>query len=137
MEMLLNGKLADASNLDDNELAQVVLVSLFSWRKSEVDDGVPAPNRQGWWGDTYADTSGDRIGSRLWLLEREKVLPATLRKAEEYAEEALQWLVDDKIVGRTDVSAELYETSGVTLVVKLYKPDDTQILNARFQDVWR
>ncbi len=74
MEMLLNGKLADASNLDDNELAQVVLVSLFSWRKSADDDGVAAPNRQGWWGDTYADTAGDRIGSRLWLLERETVL---------------------------------------------------------------
>ncbi len=137
MEMLLNGKLADASNLDDNELAQVVLVSLFSWRKSADDDGVAAPNRQGWWGDTYADTAGDRIGSRLWLLEREKVLPATLRKAEEYAKEALQWLIDDKIVGRIDVNAEQYEANGVTLVVKLYKPDDTQIFNARFQDVWR
>lgn len=137
MEMLLNGKFADASNLDDNELAQVVLVSLFSWRKSAVDDGVSAPNRQGWWGDTYADTAGDRIGSRLWLLEREKVLPATLRKAEEYAKEALQWLIDDKIVGRIDVSAEQYEQSGAALNVRLYKPDDTQVLNARFQDVWR
>ncbi len=135
--MLLNGKLADASSLDENELAQVVLVSLFSWRKSAVDDGVSAPNRQGWWGDTYADTAGDRIGSRLWLLEREKVLPATLRKAEEYAREALQWLIDDKIVGRVEVSAERYEQSGVALNVQLYKPDDTQVLNARFQDVWR
>mgnify|MGYP000590465443 CR=1 FL=1 len=137
MEMLMNGKIADASDLENNELAQVVLVSLFSWRKSASDDGVSAPNRQGWWGDTYADVAGDRIGSRLWLLDREKVLPPVLRKAEEYVKEALQWLLDDKIVGRVEVTAERYGMDGASINVTLYKPDDTQILNARFQDVWR
>lgn len=137
MEMLINGKIADASDLDDSDLVQAVLVSLFSWRKSAPDDGIATPNRQGWWGDTYAEVAGDRIGSRLWLLEREKVLPAILRKTEEYAKEALQWLLDDKIVGRVEVAAERYGSDGASLNATLYKPDDTQILNARFQDVWR
>ena len=137
MEIILNGKLSDVSEFDDNELAQVVLVSLFSWRKSNADDGVVAPNRQGWWGDTYAETAGDRIGSRLWLLEREKVIPSVLKKAEEYAKESLQWLIDDAIAGRIEVEAEVYGAESIALNVTLYKPDDTQILNARFQDVWR
>lgn len=137
MDMMLNGKSADLSAFEADELAQVVLISLFSWRKSADDDGVAAPNRQGWWGDTYAETAGDRIGSRLWLLQREKVLPAILRKAEEYAQEALQWLVDDQVVGRVDVEAERYGTDGVALNVICYRPDDTQALAARFQDVWR
>ncbi len=136
MDMMLNGKSADLSAFEADELAQVVLISLFSWRKSADDDGVAAPNRQGWWGDTYANTAGDRIGSRLWLLQREKVLPSVLRKVEEYAQEALQWLIDDQIVGRVEVDAERYGTGGVALNVVCYKPDDTQALNARFQDVW-
>lgn len=74
MDMMLNGKPADISDFEADELAAAVLISLFSWRKSNPDDGVRAPNRQGWWGDTFAHTAGDRIGSRLWLLQRQKIL---------------------------------------------------------------
>ena len=65
MELILNGQTADLSDFEADELAQAVLISLFSWRKSADDDGVKAPARQGWWGDTFASISGDRIGSRL------------------------------------------------------------------------
>lgn len=136
MDMLLNGKSADLSDFEADELAQAVLISLFSWRKSADDDGVKAPNRQGWWGDTFAQVTGDRIGSRLWLLRRQKLLPAVFRRAEAYATESLQWLLDDKVVDRIEVSAERYGTEGLALIVVCYRPDDTQVLNARFQDVW-
>ncbi|MDO5531430.1 phage GP46 family protein [Sutterella sp.] len=136
MELLLNGEVADLSDFEDNELAQAVLISLFSWRKSADDDGVAAPGRMGWWGDSYAQVEGDRIGSRLWLLQREKLTESALRKAEAYAEEALQWLIDDAIVGSVEVMAERGETERLDLSVTLYKPDDTQALSARFQDVW-
>lgn len=58
MDMMLNGKPADISDFEADELAAAVLISLFSWRKSNPDDGVRAPNRQGWWGDTFAHTAG-------------------------------------------------------------------------------
>ncbi len=65
MELMINGQEADISNFQADELVQAVLISLFSWRKSEDDDGIKAPKRQGWWGDTFASVKGDRIGSRL------------------------------------------------------------------------
>lgn len=136
MGMLLNGKSADLSDFEADELAQAVLISLFSWHKSADDDGVKAPNRQGWWGDSFAQVKGARIGSRLWLLQRQKILPAVFRRAQAYAEESLQWLIDDKVVDRVEVTAERYGTDGLALVVVCYRPDDTQVLNARFQDVW-
>ena len=95
---MLNGKPADISDFEADELAAAVLISLFSWRKSNPDDGVKAPTRQGWWGDTFAEAAGDRIGSRLWLLQRQKVFSTTLRRAEAYAKESLQWLIDDAVV---------------------------------------
>ena len=39
MELILNGKDADLSDFEADELAQAVLISLFSWRKSAADDG--------------------------------------------------------------------------------------------------
>lgn len=137
MELIINGKSADLSDFEADGLAQAVLISLFSWRKSADDDGIRAPDRQGWWGDSFAAVAGDRIGSRLWLLQREKVTAEVLRRAETYAKEALQWLIDDKVVRRAEVSAERYGTDGAALSVVLYRPDDTQAINARFQDVWR
>lgn len=136
MDLILNGKVADLSDFEADELAQAVLISLFSWRKSAADDGVKAPDRQGWWGDTFAVVDGDRIGSRLWLLQRQKVLPATLKRAEAYAREALKWLTDDAVVSRIEVSAERGGVDQLTLSVVCFKPNDTQALAARFQNVW-
>lgn len=97
---------------------------------------MKAPNRQGWWGDTFAEAAGDRIGSRLWLLQRQKVLSTTLRRAEAYAKESLQWLIDDAVVARIEVSAERSGVDQIALLVTCYRPDDTQALQARFQNVW-
>ena len=133
---MLNGRPADISDFEADELAAAVLISLFSWRKSNPDDGVRAPNRQGWWGDTFAQTAGDRIGSRLWLLQRQKILSTTLRRAEFYAKEALQWLIDDAVVASIEVSAERSGADQIALLVTCYRPDDTQALQARFQNVW-
>ena len=136
MDMMLNGKPADISDFEADELAAAVLISLFSWRKSNPDDGVKAPTRQGWWGDTFAEAARDRIGSRLWLLQRQKVFSTTLRRAEAYAKESLQWLIDDAVVARIEVSAERSGTDQIALRVTCYRPDDTQALQARFQNVW-
>lgn len=74
MDFFINGKKADVTEYEDDTLVQAVLISLFSWRRSDEDDGVEIPYRQGWWGDTFVDTSGDRIGSKLWLLEEKSSL---------------------------------------------------------------
>lgn len=136
MELILNGKTADISDFEADELAQAVLISLFSWRKSAADDGPVAPYRQGWWGDTFAQETGDRIGSRLWLLQRQKMLPQMLRRAEAYAKEALKWLTEDAVVARIEVTAERSDIDQLTLTAVCFKPDDTQALAARFQNVW-
>ena len=132
MELILNGKTADISDFEADELAQAVLISLFSWRKSAADDGPVAPYRQGWWGDTFAQETGERIGSRLWLLQRQKMLPQMLRRAEAYAKEALKWLTEDAVVARIEVTAERSDIDQLTLTVVCFNPDDTQALAARF-----
>ena len=135
MELMINGQEADISNFQADELVQAVLISLFSWRKSEDDDGIKAPKRQGWWGDTFASVKGDRIGSRLWLLQREKVLPSVMRRAEEYAKQALQWLIDDHLVEGIEVRAERGGIERLDLHVVFFKRQSERAFDAVFKDV--
>jgi phage gp46-like protein len=86
-----------------NELSTAVMLSLFTDRRANEDDALPdGTDPRGWWADAM---DGQRIGSRLWLLESARNLPETLRLAAEYAEEALQWLVEDGIAKSVQASA--------------------------------
>lgn len=120
---------------DDDQLIRAVIVSLFTWRRANPDDAVDG-SRQGWWGDATASLTGDRIGSRIWLLSREKLLPETFNRAREYAREALQWLVDDQVAAAVDVAAERYGRSGLALVVTITRAD-RRVTELRFADVWQ
>ena len=82
MECLINGQKVDITEYQPDPLVQAVLISLFSWRRSNDDDGVQIPYRKGWWGDTFSSISGDQIGSRLWLLQREKLTRETVALAD-------------------------------------------------------
>lgn len=95
----------------DQGLLSAVLISLFTDRLAAVDDELPdqSGDRRGWWGDLpldQANTAGaqDLIGSRLWLLVRQKQTVQVLQKAIGYAREALQWLIDDGVAAEVDVS---------------------------------
>lgn len=94
--------------LGDAGLQTAVMISLFTDARAKNDDplpdsrvGVPSDLR-GFWGDVLLaplQVSGQgSLGSRLWLLHREKEMQTVLARAEEYATEALQWLVDGKHV---------------------------------------
>ncbi|WP_289184743.1 phage GP46 family protein [uncultured Parasutterella sp.] len=135
MECLINGKTADITEYQADELVQATLISLFSWRKSNDDDGVDIPNRQGWWGDTFASETNDRIGSRLWLLRREKLTDDVVARAREYAKESLQWMIDDALASAVNVSTDR-ENNRLNMSVEIVRPGDAQSIQARFQNLW-
>ena len=83
--------------------------------------------RFGWWGDSYPSVADDRIGSRLWLLRRVKLTAGTQRDAEFYANEALQWLLDDGQVLEVDVLTERVDSSRLNLRVMLTIPGGTRL----------
>ena len=101
----------------EDSLRTAVILSLFLDRRANDDDILPndSDDRRGWWADTVApmtdygigggSASGDHIGSRLWLLSREKQLAGVLERARHYAEEALTWLVEDGVATAVQVAA--------------------------------
>jgi len=118
------------------DLESAVLISLFTDRTAEPDDVIPdgTGDPRGWWGDegeTYP------IGSRLWLLGREKILAKVPVLAKDYATEALQWMLDDGVCSQIDITAAFVPGFAglLGLTVTLYQPGATPtILN--FGWVW-
>lgn len=107
--MLFDLQIEDGDLLADSGLYTPMVVSLFTDAMAQNGDQVPeaAPGQagdiRGWWPQAV---TGQGIGSRLWLLWREKELPLTLARARQYAQQALAWLSEQGIVLNLAVEAD-------------------------------
>lgn len=127
---------ADSSLLaTENPLVRAVMISLFTWRRALPADRAEG-RRWGWWADGIEGDPNDRIGSRLWLLAREKITADTLERAREYAQEALQWMVDDRVATAVSALAERYGLDGVALQVTIERAEGGPV-TLRFENAWR
>ena len=116
-----------ASLASDDDVQTAVILSLFTDRRAKDDDELPdaRSDRRGWWGDAYADVDGDQIGSRLWLLARQKRVASTLQRAQQYASEALQWLIDDGVASTVGVQARGLPGDVLDLQIVIERPSGT------------
>jgi phage gp46-like protein len=119
-----------------SNLATSVFLSLFTDRRANDDDPLPddSRDRRGWYGD--ANAGDDAMGSRLWLLAREKRLPATMQKAIDYTNEALAWMVRDGVAVRVEVTAEWRGLDGLAIVAAIHEADGSRN-SFEFEYAWR
>jgi len=116
--------IVDGDLLADNGMRTDVLISLFSDRIAESDDVIPddTDNRRGYWADAYRN---NKTGSRLWLLSRAKQTDEILNLAEEYANEALQHLIDDGVASSVSNAASWLENGFMCLQTIIKKGDSS------------
>lgn len=124
-----NGDLAK-----DDGLQTAVLISLFTDQRVS-DDELPTgeKSKRGWWADSFPVVDQDKIGSKLWLLERVKRTAETLRKFEDYCVEALNWLIDDGVAATIEVSASYDENNQLVAAIEITKPKGR---TSRYQLLW-
>lgn len=116
-----------------NDLESAIIISLFSDRLAEPGDVIPdgTSDPRGWWAD------GDvPIGSRLWLLRRAKQIPETLQQAYDYIAEALQWLLDDNVVAKFDISVQWVRRGVMGAQLVAYKQDGTTLMTGQYVWAW-
>ncbi len=87
----------------DSGIPTAILISLFSDLRA-TEDETDELDKRGYWGD-------ERLGSKLWLLDRSKGNSETLTKAKQYSEEALAWLVEDGLLDRIDILTYYHRAS--------------------------
>ena len=108
----------------EHGLRSAVLISLFTDARAGLDE-LPGgdSDRRGWWGDDLSEN--DRIGSKLWLLAREKQTAEVAARAEGYAQEALSWMVEDGVAAAVDVTAAWIAPEHLLLEIGITLPDGT------------
>lgn len=128
--------ITDSDFTKEAGLETAVLISLFTDRRADVDDDLDDVNdRRGWWGDAL-ETDGDKTGSRLWLLYRQKITTKILAKVKEYIEECLQWMLDDGVVADIEVTAERSELDRIYTQIDLSRNSGSKTTVA-FDDLWK
>ena len=133
MQLFLNGAQVSADMTDS--LSRAVVISLFTWQRASQSDEVDNDQRMGWWGDTFAENKGDKIGSKLWLLLRQKVTDETINRAQEYAYDALKWLIDDGICSDITVDVERDEDDPNRINLDVQLTTSTSNLTYKIKDV--
>lgn len=123
-----NGELASG---DDYQTA--VIISLFTDRQAREDDRYEDNDRRGWWGDS---TENEQMGSRLWLLRREKLTNSVRLRSLEYANEALKWLLDDGIVKAIEPIAEIVFPNRLNLFIRYRVPESNNWETLQFFWIW-
>lgn len=125
---------------EDAIIETAVIVSLFTDRQANDEDIIPdgSNNKRGWWGDSLANVKGDKIGSRLWLLEREKQIEGgklDIRpRAKFYAEEALEHFIEDGVANSINITSSYPRPEWLGLVIKFEKANgQTLIFNYQYE----
>jgi phage gp46-like protein len=139
--------LSDGTLDQTQDLATAVIVALGTDRLADITDVLPDPDstdRRGWWGDldTQLIWNGWPIGSRLWLLQREKITDgraqqgSTLTRIQFYIKEALQPFIDLKIASSMYVAVARVDEQRINALVRLYRGPKTAI-ELQYQILWQ
>lgn len=96
----------------DKGLETAVIISLFSDERHEGERGFWA---QGQTRETF--------GSKLWTLGREKLTEDVRLKYENFAKEALQWLIDDNVAQSIEVLTEIQKPNQLNMQIIIKQPN--------------
>lgn len=121
----------------DEGLETAVVISLFTDARAADGDVLPdgGSDRRGWWGDGVPVVDGDQVGSKLWLLSRAKQTPDVLARAQQYAREALAWLVEDQVASGVEVIASVPRPGMLALEVTISRPKVSPV-TYRYAAAW-
>ncbi len=99
--------LGSSSNDKVTWLETAITISLFTDALANDDDHLPGGgnDRRGFWGDISLPEN-ESLGSKLWLLKREKITQSVLNKTHDYIVQALRWLVVEKHLTAVKVDVE-------------------------------
>jgi phage gp46-like protein len=143
----LDWSLLPNGQLDDTQaLATAICVALGTNALASDQDVLPDPDsndRCGWWGDLDAELiwNGWPIGSKLWLLRRSKITPATasegatLTLVENYIRDAVQPFVDRKICSSFAIWVTRVDAQRIDALLRIYRGPRPEI-DLRYAILW-
>jgi phage gp46-like protein len=87
----------------------------------------------GWWGNSVSAPS-ERLTSQFETINTRTLTNATRLDAEEYARQALSWMIADGIAKKITVTASIPAVGMLGLVIEVEQPDRSSTI--RYQVSW-
>jgi len=115
-------------------LDTAILLSLLEERRANSAEVSTPQNRRGWIGNELGDIATYELGSKLWLLDQERLTTDTLNRAVDYARQALQWLLDNDIAQSVTINGEIQFPDGIRLFITLTR--DNNNIESFFFNLW-
>ncbi len=124
-----NGDFALVDSFDTS-----LTVSLFADARADASQVPRSELRRGWWGNQFgADFPLFEIGSLLWLIHQARKTQSVLNSAIDFAQNSLQWLVNDDHADRVTAAGEFTE-EGISLAINIERGNS--IVETKFFDLW-
>ena len=117
-------EITSAGLRQDDGLETLVLQVLFTDTRADDSDVLPdgTGDKRGWIGDTFAD---QHWGSKLWLLDREKLTSDVRNKAVTYAQTALDAHLKPAHASNIVVTGAIPQFQMLQLNIAITRPDGT------------
>ena len=94
-------------------------LSMLTYGRAPASRVVKPENRRGWLGNTVSPVIGRNIGSLMWLLNQRRLRQATLNEAISFSREALNWIVEDGLAQKIEVTGTIIPQTGIQLAITI------------------
>lgn len=120
---------ADGSIDRGDPLLTSSFVSLFTRRRAvDLDVAELRSVPSGWWADTIGD---EPLGSLLWTLRQAKITQETIRQAQLFSAQALNWWLSDGVAKSVTITTARNGTNRIDIRIDAVQSD-----NDRWAHVW-
>lgn len=123
---------------NENAIWTAVTIQLFTNLRADIADNFQEKDPQGWVGDSFDIQDGDTpLGSHIWILFQTYLTDEIIRKFEQYANIALNVLVDKGLISSYNLNLELNKSKGIIkMYIDIFANYTRQKYHKKFEILW-
>ena len=108
--------------------------SFFTDARASETQVQEAHRRRGWAGNILYVDQGRQLGGLLWILDQARIVNDTINFAKRFAEDSLQWMLDDGVALAVQIDVERTAIRAITISTDILAIDNTV---QRYITLWR
>lgn len=95
-------------------------LSLFTDARANETQVLIPEYRRGWLGDLVSPIDDRQLGGHLWLVDQRRLTQSTLNETIDYCKKSLQWMIDDELCTKIEISGSIVPRHGIELEIEIY-----------------
>lgn len=99
-----------------------IWVSVYTDARASDSQVLRPELQRGWMGNLVSDVPDRQLGGLLWLLEQRRLTQDNANSAAAYVRACLNWMIEDVLLKKIDVTGEIVPLQGIAVTVILTSP---------------